>query len=77
MVNRPENSIGWCSGKNEPLSDSAVLTPWMIRRNPQYKKHKTWDGDGVLVVNGNRCILHDTDGKPYVYYYYHPALIFG
>ena len=23
-----------------------------VRRSPQHKKHKTWDGDGVLVVRG-------------------------
>ncbi|RDX55621.1 hypothetical protein OH76DRAFT_1397013 [Lentinus brumalis] len=45
---------------------------WMVQwRNPQYKKHKTWDGDAVLVVSGNRCTLYDSDnrqlcsGKPY------------
>ncbi|PIL37156.1 hypothetical protein GSI_00848 [Ganoderma sinense ZZ0214-1] len=45
---------------------------WMVQwRNPQYKKHKTWDGDAVLVVSGNKCTLYDSDnrslasGKPY------------
>ena len=38
----------------------------VYRRNPQYKKHKTWDGDAVLVVNGNSCTLYDTDGRQYV-----------
>lgn len=37
---------------------------WMVQwRKPQQKKHKTWDGDGILVVRGMRCILKDTDGK--------------
>ncbi|KAI0677546.1 SNF2 family N-terminal domain-containing protein [Trametes maxima] len=37
---------------------------WMVQwRNPQYKKHKTWDGDAVLVVSGNRCILYDSDNR--------------
>ncbi|CDO75591.1 hypothetical protein BN946_scf184858.g31 [Trametes cinnabarina] len=45
---------------------------WMVQwRNPQYKKHKTWDGDAVLVVSGSKCTLYDSDnrqisgGKPY------------
>lgn len=41
---------------------------YICRRAPQYKKHKTWDGDGVLVVNGSSCTLYDTDGKQYVDY---------
>ncbi|KAF8734996.1 hypothetical protein AX14_002955 [Amanita brunnescens Koide BX004] len=37
---------------------------WMVQwRKPQYKKHKTWDGDGVLVVKGSRTELYDLDGK--------------
>lgn len=36
------------------------------RRNPQYKKHKTWDGDAVLVVTGNKCALYDSDSRQYV-----------
>ncbi|OSX66624.1 hypothetical protein POSPLADRAFT_1044000 [Postia placenta MAD-698-R-SB12] len=37
---------------------------WMVQwRNPQYKKHKTWDGDAVLAVNGAICTLYDMDGK--------------
>ena len=27
-------------------------SPVFARRSPQHKKHKTWDGDGVLVVRG-------------------------
>lgn len=43
---------------------SADETYWMVQwRKPQQKKHKTWDGDGILVVRGMRCILKDTDGK--------------
>ena len=33
----------------------------LCRRHPQYKKHKTWDGDGVLVVRGNFCDLLDAE----------------
>ncbi|EKM54084.1 uncharacterized protein PHACADRAFT_29344 [Phanerochaete carnosa HHB-10118-sp] len=38
---------------------------WAVQwRNPQYKKHKTWDYDGVLVVKGNWCeLLDNEDGR--------------
>ncbi|KAJ3760057.1 P-loop containing nucleoside triphosphate hydrolase protein [Lentinula raphanica] len=38
---------------------------WMVQwRNHQAKKHKTWEGDGVLVVLSSRATLYDsTDGK--------------
>ncbi|KAH7920920.1 hypothetical protein BV22DRAFT_1020349 [Leucogyrophana mollusca] len=37
---------------------------WMIQwRAPQYKKHKTWDGDAVLVLSGARGTLYDLEGK--------------
>lgn len=35
------------------------------RRNPQSKKHKTWDGDAVLVANNSKATLFDIDGKTY------------
>lgn len=33
------------------------------RRAPQYKKHKTWDGDGILALNGLKGVLYDLEGK--------------
>ncbi|KAJ6495564.1 SNF2 family N-terminal domain-containing protein [Mycena vitilis] len=37
---------------------------WVVQwRNFQAKKHKTWDGDGVLVVNGSKSTLYDSEGK--------------
>ncbi|KAF8441415.1 P-loop containing nucleoside triphosphate hydrolase protein [Boletus edulis BED1] len=37
---------------------------WMIQwRMPQYKKHKTWDGDAVLVLNGIKGTMYDLEGK--------------
>ena len=39
------------------------------RRAPQARKHKTWEGDGVLVVNGTRGTLLDLDGKLYAHLY--------
>lgn len=37
----------------------------MTRRFPQYKKHKTWDGDAVLVLTGAKGTLYNLDGKLY------------
>ncbi|KAJ6607761.1 SNF2 family N-terminal domain-containing protein [Mycena sp. CBHHK59/15] len=37
---------------------------WAVQwRNYQAKKHKTWDGDGVLVVSDAKCTLYDSEGK--------------
>ncbi|QRW11400.1 DNA repair and recombination protein RAD54 [Ceratobasidium sp. AG-Ba] len=36
----------------------------VLWRAPQTKKHKTWDGDGVLVITGPRYELLDEDAKP-------------
>ncbi|KAF8170206.1 SNF2 family N-terminal domain-containing protein [Mycena galopus ATCC 62051] len=37
---------------------------WVVQwRNYQTKKHKTWDGDGVLVVTGSKSTLYDSEGK--------------
>ncbi|KAJ7928623.1 SNF2 family N-terminal domain-containing protein [Mycena leptocephala] len=37
---------------------------WVVQwRNFQAKKHKTWDGDGVLVVTGSKSTLYDSEGK--------------
>lgn len=37
---------------------------------PQYKKHKTWDGDAVLVLNGAKGTMYDLEGKLYVASFY-------
>ncbi|KII92162.1 hypothetical protein PLICRDRAFT_50591 [Plicaturopsis crispa FD-325 SS-3] len=43
---------------------SSATKYWMVQwRVPQTKKHKTWDGDAVLVAEGSKCTLYDTDGK--------------
>ncbi|CDZ96591.1 dna repair and recombination protein rad54b [Phaffia rhodozyma] len=52
------------------LTDICALW-WRGLRLPQsvfassssFLKHKTWDGDGVLVVRGSRCSLKDDSGK--------------
>ncbi|KAG8869071.1 helicase [Serendipita sp. 405] len=37
---------------------------WAVQwRNPQSRKHKTWEGDGLLQVEGGLCTLFDSDGK--------------
>ncbi|KAG8843774.1 helicase [Tulasnella sp. 330] len=37
---------------------------WIVQwRKPQFKKNKSWDGDGVLTIEGLNCCLQDTDGK--------------
>ncbi|KAK3815724.1 MAG: SNF2 family N-terminal domain-containing protein [Linnemannia elongata] len=33
------------------------------RRKKTGKKHKTWDGDGILIVSGSHAVLKDMDGK--------------
>lgn len=37
---------------------------------PQTKKHKTWDGDAVLVLNGAKGTMYDLEGKLYATYFY-------
>jgi len=36
----------------ESYAPAVLYSPAFARRSPQHKKHKTWDGDGVLVVRG-------------------------
>lgn len=31
------------------------------RRKPQQKKHKTWEGDGILKSTGGKAALHDQE----------------
>jgi len=35
------------------------------RRHPQTKKHKTWEGDGIIIVEGTKITLFDPEGKRY------------
>ncbi|KIY62493.1 hypothetical protein CYLTODRAFT_438881 [Cylindrobasidium torrendii FP15055 ss-10] len=48
------------SRKRQTPAGGYYVVQW---RNPQTKKHKTWEGDGVLVVEGTRGKLYDTDSK--------------
>ncbi|KAF9559847.1 hypothetical protein CPC08DRAFT_742940 [Agrocybe pediades] len=44
---------------------ASIQQTWMVQwRNFQYKKHKTWDGDAILVIcKSSDATLYDTDGK--------------
>ncbi|KAF8160977.1 SNF2 family N-terminal domain-containing protein [Crassisporium funariophilum] len=48
----------------EKAGDSSQETVWMVQwRIPQNRKHKTWDGDAVLVLNGMKdALLYDSEG---------------
>ncbi|KAF9541575.1 DNA repair and recombination protein rad54b [Mortierella hygrophila] len=35
----------------------------VLWRKKTGKKHKTWDGDGVIIVSGSHAVLKDMDGK--------------
>lgn len=50
------SSYGMAKEAQEKLPSSFWMVQW---RKPQSKKHKTWDGDGVLVVRGSTCTLFD------------------
>ena len=38
----------------------------LSRRHPQTKKHKTWEADGIIIVEGTKVTLFDTEGKRFV-----------
>ncbi|KAF5385986.1 hypothetical protein D9615_002412 [Tricholomella constricta] len=42
---------------------NSLLSFHSHRRNHQTKKHKTWDGDAILVANSGKATLYDIDGK--------------
>ncbi|KAK9385667.1 SNF2 family N-terminal domain-containing protein [Lipomyces mesembrius] len=50
-----QNAAGYGAG-----GDVYFTALW---RKVTTKKHKTWDGDGILIVKGNVCTLHDISGK--------------
>ncbi|KAH8107828.1 P-loop containing nucleoside triphosphate hydrolase protein [Cristinia sonorae] len=53
------------SGSNFTVNAGlSIDTHWMVQwRNPQTKKHKTWDGDGVLLATSKFCILFDLENR--------------
>ncbi|KAK0495192.1 P-loop containing nucleoside triphosphate hydrolase protein [Armillaria luteobubalina] len=63
---RKSDQLDAQSRKRQALDIGAVGSSeyWMVQwRNHQSKKHKTWEGDGVVVVDGSQATLFDTDGK--------------
>ncbi|KAN0090963.1 P-loop containing nucleoside triphosphate hydrolase protein [Tylopilus felleus] len=66
QASRKRPALNSPSGRSaaEHASGSSKEGYWMIQwRMPQYKKHKTWDGDAVLVLNGAKGTLYDLEGK--------------
>ncbi|KXN90194.1 DNA repair and recombination protein RAD54B [Leucoagaricus sp. SymC.cos] len=52
------------SARKRPSPAEGHEEYWMVTwRNPQTKKHKTWEGDAVLVRNGKKATLFDVDGR--------------
>ncbi|KAL1696209.1 SNF2 family N-terminal domain-containing protein [Schizophyllum commune] len=50
--------------RQSEIGSSATEEYWMVQwRNPQTRKHKTWDEDGVLQVVGSKATLYDMDAK--------------
>jgi hypothetical protein len=47
-----------------PLAERVLFLATRPRRKPQAKKHKTWESDGILVVeNGTKVSLRDKDNS--------------
>lgn len=40
----------------------------VVYRKKQNKKHKTWDADGILLLQDKNVTLLDTEGKVYVHH---------
>ncbi|KAG0704667.1 P-loop containing nucleoside triphosphate hydrolase protein [Suillus ampliporus] len=58
-----ENALGGpsaCHASNSYRGEEYWMIQW---RYPQYKKHKTWDEDAVLVLTGIRGSMFDLEGK--------------
>ncbi|KAJ3518137.1 hypothetical protein NLJ89_g63 [Agrocybe chaxingu] len=56
---------GTSYASQKPSGKYSLGQTWIVQwRNPQYKKHKTWDGDATMVVDDkNTATLYDADGK--------------
>ena len=60
---KSESNIGWYNGTRQLIMNvMSTKVSRNLRRAPQTKKHKTWDGDGVLVLSGGKGVLYDMDG---------------
>ncbi|BFZ62062.1 helicase [Saitoella coloradoensis] len=51
------------SAPNATVTDGPEMFFNVLWRKQTTKKHKTWDGDGILVIQGNQCTLQDMAGK--------------
>ena len=58
-------NIGWFNGMCPSGSSSQYSNRTLSRRAPQAKKHKTWEGDGILVVTKPKAALMDLEGRMY------------
>lgn len=56
-------NIGWCNGGFLFVSLDVFTNSTPSRRNPQHKKHKTWDGDAILVLSETKAYMHDMESK--------------
>lgn len=75
-TSKKRKSEGWHDEQplKRTVNDGRVSTSfgghrsyWLCQyRAPQYKKHKTWDGDGILEVLGTRGIFYGLDSKKYL-----------
>ncbi|KAI0093328.1 SNF2 family N-terminal domain-containing protein [Irpex rosettiformis] len=63
--NLPANKRQAVSNESGNGVSTGSRSYWMVQwRSPQQKKHKTWDGDGVLIVKGTFFDLLDAeDGR--------------
>lgn len=49
---------------NKNIENNHSSQFWSVQwRNPQFKKHKTWDGDGTLTVKSGQLVLKDTNSS--------------
>ncbi|KIM91969.1 hypothetical protein PILCRDRAFT_809966 [Piloderma croceum F 1598] len=68
---RKSDDSDFLSSRKKPAAGSLRMMGssgeqyWMVQwRHPQTRKHKTWDGDAVLVLNGAAIsTLYDQEGK--------------
>lgn len=49
------------SGRSNP-QETYFNVLWRRQTN---RKHKTWDGDGIVIVGGGSLVLRDSDGSQY------------
>lgn len=53
--------IQWSVAFNDIEPAWSTLT--LFRRTPTTKKHKTWTGDGLLVVNASSAVMYNMEGQ--------------